>query len=605
MREPMTVALVGNPNVGKSSVFNVLTGLRQHTGNWPGKTVATAEGVHRSKFGELHLIDLPGTYSLTARSPEEEVTRDFILSNKADVTVAVLDATCLCRGVGLVLGLFELTDRVVVGVNLMDEASRRGLKLDLELLSRRLGVPVVGFTARKKRSLDALVEAIAVSGPRTAVDCGDTSEPYISRAEAICKGVVSGQSGYSPRDRRIDRILTGRLTAFPIMLAFLALVLWLTIVGANYPSQWLSVGFNYMEEILRRALLSLGAPEWLYGILILGAFRMLAAVVSVMLPPMAIFFPLFSLLEESGYLPRIAYDLDRPFCRCGACGKQALTTCMGFGCNAAGVVGCRIIDSPRERLLAILTNSFIPCNGRFPTLIALSTILFAGAVGVSATLSSSLFLLFLMVLGVGLSFLATLLLSKTLLRGLPSSFALELPPYRRPQVGKVLVRSIFDRTLTVLGRAAAVAAPAGALLWLLGNVSIGKVSLLAYLAGALDPFATLMGLDGVILLSFILGFPANETVLPIAAMIYAAQSSLGGGLDTSALSNILAENGVGPLNLVCILIFTLCHWPCSTTLLSIRRETGSLHWTAVAALLPTIVGVILCMLVATVGGILP
>ncbi len=593
----LTVALVGNPNVGKSTVFNALTGLRQHTGNWPGKTVSTAEGVCRSRSCDLRFVDLPGTYSLFARSPEEEVTRDFILSGEADVTVAVLDATCLCRGLGLVLQLLELTDRVVVCVNLMDEASRRGLTLDLDLLSSRLGVPAVGVTARRRRSLDSLIEAIESSKPRTHAEKG-SAEPYLSRAEAICEGVVTGESGYSPRDRRFDRILTGRATAFPIMLAFLALVLWLTIVGANYPSRWLASGFGCVESLLSGALLSLGAPEWLYGILILGAFRMLSAVVSVMLPPMAIFFPLFSLLEESGYLPRIAYDLDRPFCACGACGKQALTTCMGFGCNAAGVVGCRIIDSPRERLLAILTNSFVPCNGRFPTLIALSTLLFAGTAGVYASLASSVLLLLLTVFGVGLSLFATFLLSKTLLRGMTSSFTLELPPYRRPQIGRVLVRSIFDRTLTVLGRAAAVAAPAGAVLWLLGNVSVGGLSLLSGIAGVLDPLAVLMGLDGVMLLAFILGFPANETVLPIAAMIYSAQTSLPSGLDTLALGELLAENGIGPLNLVCILIFTLFHWPCSTALLSIRRETGSLSRTFLAAALPTAFGVLICMLIA-------
>ncbi len=593
----LTVALVGNPNVGKSSVFNALTGLRQHTGNWPGKTVSTAEGVFRSRLGDIRFVDLPGAYSLSARSPEEEVTRDFILSGKADVTVAVLDATCLCRGLGLVLQLFELTDRVIVCVNLMDEAARRGITLDLELLSVRLGVPVVGVTARKRSSLDPLTEAVLSCEPRTLCDTGTDRAPYILRAEELCRGVVRGDSGYSARDRRLDRILTGRFLAFPVMLAFLALVLWLTVVGANYPSRWLSYLFNNIESLLGGALISLGAPDWLYGVLILGAFRMLAAVVSVMLPPMAIFFPLFSLLEESGYLPRIAYDLDRPFCRCGACGKQALTTCMGFGCNAAGVVGCRIIDSPRERLLAILTNSFVPCNGRFPTLIALATVLFAGVGGVFGSFAPSLLLLSLVVLGVSLSFFVAFLLSKTLLRGMASAFTLELPPYRRPQICRVLVRSIFDRTLTVLGRAAAVAAPAGALLWLLGNVFVGDSSLLLYLSDALDPFASLMGLDGVILLAFMLGFPANETVLPIAAMIYSSQSSLSSGLDTAALSELLAQNGIGPLNLICIMIFTVCHWPCSTTLLGIRRETGSRKLTFLAALLPTAVGIILCMLV--------
>ena len=265
----------------------------------------------------------------------------------------------------------------------------------------------------------------------------------------------------------------------------------------------------------------MNAPEWLHGVLVLGVYRVLAWVVSVMLPPMAIFFPLFTLLEDLGYLPRVAFNLDHQFKKCGSCGKQALTMCMGFGCNAAGVTGARIIDSPRERLIAILTNNFVPCNGRFPTIIAIISMFFIGAVTLPfQSALSALMLTGVIVLGVFMTFAVSRLLSGTLLKGVPSSFALELPPYRRPQIGKVIVRSIFDRTLFVLGRAIAVAAPAGLIIWVMANVSVGGASLLSHCAGFLDPFARLLGMDGIILMAFILGFPANEIVVPIMIMAY-------------------------------------------------------------------------------------
>lgn len=377
------------------------------------------------------------------------------------------------------------------------------------------------------------------------------------------------------------------------MTALLALVFYLTIKGANYPSQWLGAGLFWLEDRLAVLLLWLGAPVWLRGLLVDGAYRTLAWVVSVMLPPMAIFFPLFTLLEDSGYLPRIAYDLDRPFCRCGSCGRQALTMAMGFGCNAAGVVGCRIISSPRERLLAIITNSLVPCNGRFPTLIALIGMFFVGGAGGTA-LVPALLLTGLIVLAVGLTMLATKLLSMTLLKGTPSAFVLELPPYRRPELGKVIVRSVMDRTLFVLGRAAAVAAPAGALLWLLGNISFRGAPLLTVLAGALEAPGRFLGLDGAILLAFILGFPANEIVLPIAVMIYSTQGSLTELGELSALRELLAAQGWTAVTALCVMVFSLCHWPCSTTLLTIKKETGSAGWTLLSALLPTVLGIILC-----------
>ena len=316
---------------------------------------------------------------------------------------------------------------------------------------------------------------------------------------------------------------------------------------------------------------------------------------------MAIFFPLFTLLEDSGFLPRIAYNLDKPFRLCNACGKQALTACMGFGCNAAGVIGCRIIDSPRERLLAIITNSFVPCNGKFSSLILIITLFFVGSAGgMLASALSALALTAVIVFGIAITFFATKLLSQTVLKGIPSSFTLELPPYRKPQFAKTLVRSVFDRTLFVLGRAAAVAAPAGLVIWLAANISIGDLTVLEHCAAFLDPFARLMGLDGVILMAFILGFPANEIVIPIIIMAYSAMGTLpelGGAAEIQAL---LAANGWSASTAVCFILFSLMHWPCSTTLITVKKETGSLKYTLLAAALPTAMGIALCTAAAEI-----
>ena len=685
------IALAGNPNVGKSTVFNALTGLNQHTGNWPGKTVTNAQGRCTAGGRSYVMVDIPGAYSLMAHSAEEEVARNFICFGEPDAVVVVCDATCLERNLNLVLQTLEISRRVVVCVNLMDEAARKGIKLDLELLSGRLGVPVVGTTARRKKSLrlltdclewvcsapepgepfsvrypDAIEAAVALLEPlveeksagrlnsrwlslrlldqddslireinaclgedflrdealqsalgeamallrERGVENTDqlkdmTVAALIHSAEAICCGAVTCErSQYAETDRRLDKLLTGRLTGYPVMLALLALIFWLTISGANYPSQLLADGLFRVQDRLTELFEYLNAPDWLHGVLVLGAYRVLAWVVSVMLPPMAVFFPLFTLLEDAGYLPRVAYNLDKPFKRCRACGKQALTMCMGFGCNAAGVVGCRIIDSPRERLLAILTNNFVPCNGRFPTLIALLTMFFVGTAGGGLSpVLSALLLTAAIVLGVGITFAVTKLLSETLLRGVPSSFTLELPPYRKPQIGKVLVRSVFDRTLFVLGRAAAVAAPAGLVIWLMANITAGGVSILAHCAEFLDPFARLMGLDGVILLAFILGFPANEIVIPIIIMAYTAQGSILELDSLAQMKDLFVQNGWTWVTAVSVMLFSLNHWPCSTTLLTIKKETGSLKWTALAAAIPTGVGVALCILFNAVAGL--
>ncbi len=595
----LVVALAGNPNVGKSTVFNELTGMHQHTGNWSGKTVSNAVGYCKHKDRDFILVDIPGTYSLLPSSAEEEVARDFLLSGEYDCVVVVCDATSLERNLLLALQIQKITPHLVVCINLIDEARKKGISVDIEKLREELGLEVVATEARSGKGLSSLCEAILrTSGHTDAKPC-DFSEDAFSalseRASEIYHKTVSGGIGYSRREHLLDRIFTSRIFGFPIMLLGLALIFWLTIEGANYPSAYLSKLLSSFEVPLHSFLSSLSLPYPIPDALTYGVWRTLAWVVSVMLPPMAIFFPLFTLLEDFGYLPRVAFNLDRAFSKCNTCGKQGLTMCMGFGCNAAGVVGCRIIDSPRERLIAMLTNTFVPCNGRFPALITLITIFFIGnRKGVFQSAIASVFLLLLILLGIGMTFLVSKLLSHTLCRGVPSSFTLELPPYRRPQILKVLVRSIFDRTLFVLGRAVAVAAPAGLVIWLLSNVSLYGDTLLSHISSFLDPFGRLLGLDGVILSAFLLGFPANEIVLPLAIMAYTSGGVLTEITDISSVATLLTQNGWTYTTAISFMLFSILHWPCSTTLLTIKKETKSVLWTLLAFLIPTLAGVLVC-----------
>lgn len=684
----LTIALAGNPNVGKSTVFNALTGMRQHTGNWAGKTVANASGTFTHRNIDFTLVDIPGTYSLMASSPDEEAAREFICFGQPDCIIVVLDATCLERNLNLAIQILEVNKKAVICVNLLDEATKKGIQIDLDELSLYLGVPVVGTAARSGEGLDELKDAVfdVATGERkvfgTKIKYNSNLEKAITKLEniiedsklfddktfsylskrflalrlidcdkkldnsikeyfnfslvehktinkafteihnelenigmkqddirdIIVEGIVAKAQEiyahctclcdkcYSRRDRKLDKILTSKLTGIPIMLLLFGVIFYITISGANYPSELLSMAFSKVQEWLYGLFDLLHSPPFLKGLLIDGMFKTLSWVVAVMLPPMAIFFPLFTLLEDFGYLPRVAFNMDRFFAKSGTSGKQSLTMLMGFGCNACGVTGCRIIESPRERIIATVTNNFVPCNGRFPTLIAIITMFFATGISLPfRSLVSAGLLLTVIVFGVVVTLLVSKFLSATLLRGLPSSFTLELPPYRRPQICKTIVRSLLDRTIFVLLRAMCVAAPAGIVIWLMSNIMINGESLCVIISNFLQPLGSLMGLDGVILLAFILGFPANEIVVPIIIMIYTASGTLVEYDSLSSLYNLFVENGWTWVTALCTMIFSLMHFPCSTTCLTIYKETKRLKWTLLSFILPTILGILLCM----------
>lgn len=680
------IALAGNPNVGKSTVFNALTGLNQHTGNWPGKTVGSAEGYYEYQGSRIKVVDLPGTYSLLSNSEDEEIARDYICFNNPNLVVVIADATNLERNLNLFFQIAEITEKVILCVNLIDEAKKKNIIIEYREITAQIGPCVVLATARDNIGIEELKAKVdrEIKGKRSCfsyikydsdieegiyaikdilrdeLSINDTkltwislrfvegnksivnrikeklaisdeiienveeiqaqissrerekpledsiTETLVKTAEDIANKVVKQGSNKDGFNRKIDKILVSRITGIPIMILSLLFILWVTITLANYPSQLLAAIFKSIEEWLRAVFSSTSMPLWVSGIILDGMYVTLAWVIAVMLPPMAIFFPMFTLLEDLGYLPRIAFNLDNCFKKSCSCGKQALTMCMGLGCNAAGVVGCRIINSPREKLIAILTNVFMPCNGRFPTLIAVASIFIGGSVlgGAKGGLISAFAVTCIIILGVFMTLLTSRILSKTVLKGVQSGFVLELPPYRKPQIGKVLVRSIFDRTLFVLGRAILVAAPAGIVIWIFANVQVTGGTLLSVCADFLTPFARTIGLDGYILMAFILGLPANEIVMPIIIMSYLRTSTIMGMDSLTELKALLVSNGWTLLTAINMMILCLMHYPCGTTLWTIKKETGSFKWTALAFIIPTIAGIGMCFIIAQLWRIL-
>ena len=679
----IVVAMAGNPNVGKSVIFNALTGSRQHVGNWPGKTVERAEGVFQHQGREIRLVDLPGTYSLAAQSPEEMIARDYIVSGEPDVVVSIVDATCLERNLNLVLQILELTDKVVVVLNLMDEVRRQGWEIDVEALEEVLGVPVVPTVAIEGEGLPELVEAIAqvAEGRRktypVSVDYGLSVEGYTQTLQedlsymgieersrwvalklleddpeiveafkqgklavlglaapsalpealqALLRRAVRLREGIRPDAKveiirrryefahdvvhrvahrlrpeeesltdRIDHIVTHKVWSWPIMLAVFLAIFWITINGAEIAGGWLEAFFSWVIRAVRTWLMSVQAPWWVSGALVDGFIVGIGTVITVMLPPMIILFTAFALLEDLGLLPRVAFNLDRPMQVLGSQGKQTLTWGMSFGCNVTGVMASRIIENKKVQLVSILTSPLIICSGGYGAGIALVIALF-GDRALPVMLS-------LVLLSLGAASLATLILNKTLFRGEPGGFVLEMPPYRKPKWGQVAWRALVDRVAHTMWRAVEFAGPASLLIWLLGNLPPGvpfEQTAVGWMVRTLAPLGRPFGLTGEMLTALLFTLPAKEIVVPALAMTYGLQTTL---VESEGVLNYLPQAWT-PLSSYTFMVFFMLYLPCLVTVWATWKETRSLKWTMMGLLVPLTIASTITFLVYQGGRLL-
>jgi ferrous iron transport protein B len=674
----IVVGMAGNPNVGKSAIFNALTGSRQHVGNWPGKTIERAEGVFHHGDWEIHLVDLPGTYSLAAQSPEEIISRDYILSGEPDLVVNVVDATSLERNLNLTLQILELTDQVVVALNLMDEVRRQGWEIDVGALEAALGVPVVPTVATEgeglpqlaaalrevaegrrqlhpasvdygltveghAQSLEADLDSLGVDGRRRWValrlleddpeiveafkegnlsDCclrEDAPSVSSEALQAVLRRAARLREATHPDARveivrrryefahdvvhgavrrlrpveeslteRVDRIVTHRLWSWPIMLAILVAVLWVTIQGANVPSSWLEGAFGWLAQVTRGLLLGINAPWWVVGSLVDGLIVGTGTVIAVMLPPMVIFFTAFNLLEDIGFIPRVAFNLDRLMRAVGSQGKHTLVAMMSFGCNVTGVLTSRIIENAKDRIVAIITSPLILCNGRFGAGLAL-IILFFGNRALPVTL-------IYLAISVGAMLLATWVLNQLLFQQEPGGFVMELPPYRRPKWGQVIWRTLIHQVGHTMGRAVMIAAPATLLIWLLGNLPPGapfERTAIGWLVRTLAPLGRPFGLTGEMLTALLFTLPAKEIVVPSLAMTYGLQATL---VDSEAILDYLAQTWT-PLVAFSFLTFFMLYLPCLVTVWATWKETRSLKWMLMSLLVPLVTASLVTFLV--------
>ena len=610
----LTFALVGNPNVGKSTLFNLLTNGNQHTGNWSGKTIDIAKAHFNHVNHKINLIDLPGTLSLHSDSKEEQVTSDYIMNNNYDTLIIVVNSTALHRSLLLTLQTLMYTQKAVICLNMTDEAEKLGVIIDTDELELQLGVPLIKISASNSYNISSLLNtAVTVATGAKKTFClkklidlresdyteSEEAEKLNLIADEIVKHTIKNdKSVHTKTSKTLDKIFTSKLTGIPILLLVFCSLFWITAYGANYPSEILFDIFINITESVRIILYSINTPQIIVNILTDGILTTVSWVISVMLPPSAIFFTLFALLEESGYLPRIAFILDSIFKPTGTNGKLSLTMLMGFGCNACGVMGCRINSSKKEQIIASITNSFVPCNGRLPTLIAISSLYFTNNLtGTTKSFAVAGILLITLICSTIMTLAVSLVLSKTTFRKCNSTFTLELPNYRIPKFALVIKKTIKEKILYVLSRAILVSVPAGIVLWIITNCSIKGTSILIHITTFIDPIANAIGLDGIILTAFLLSFPANEIVIPIILMAYTNGNLLTDYSSITQLGVILSQNGWKLSTAICFCIFTLFHFPCSTTCFAIQKETRSIRWTLVSIFIPLFIGFALCYLV--------